>query len=158
MAKQEKTIEVTIDLPDDFSATLKEAAADEIRIAEDKWLVRLVPDVHQEIVNHALAQLTGKVALSAKRPWGVDEKHLRVSIATPPSYDGRRFYSLPGDTKAAEKVHIIRSHDGWILSDERESADESFPLSEFHTVLPRLVITWFRTAIFYGVGSYDDNA
>lgn len=139
---------VHLNLNEGFNEEINEALDDELNVASKKWGVRLNMNDRALILKHARNQLRRKVSESAKIAWNYDQKlSIRVS-----SHKRTSDINLPTSSPAATKIRLIKSREGWEI--EQEPTEESVAVSDFLEHFKSLIITWGRTAVFYGVSSY----
>lgn len=150
--KHEKMATLVISLPEGFSSKIMEEMNKEIVVAQRKWDVFLVPDARQEILDHSMIQLERKVTAVCKHQWNTNNEHVRVVLTTKTDYTGPRNISLPQDEAEVGDIQLVRGHNEWLITDEPTS--EAIAMADFSQRLLELILTWGRTAVFYGVGSY----
>lgn len=139
---------VHLHLEETFIDEIHEAMQDELDIASKKWGVRLNLEDRDMIVKHSLSQVRKKVSESAKIAWNYDTKlSIRVN-----SFKRTSEINLPTTSPAAAKMRLFKSREGWEI--EQEPTEESVPVSEFYEHFKSLILTWGRTAVFYGVSSF----
>lgn len=139
---------IHINLPKNFINLVKETMEDEIDISTKKWGVNLNTDDRKLVIKHSLNQLQRKVAESARTVWDLsDTLNVRVSCT---KNSGE--LTLPNPSlKLSSK--LSKTKDGWKIEEE-DIRDDVVPLINFDKHFEKLIFTWARTAVFYGVGSY----
>lgn len=152
IARVEKSAEVVFSLPQGFANKVVKAITEEISISERKWGVNITSEQRQEILEHSVLQLENKVFATFKKAWRYKEPRIRVCLSTGLEYAGPRQVALPEDKSNCDDILVIRGHNELIISNEPSSA--SFKMNNLPAEVQNMIITWIRTAAFYGVASY----
>ena len=148
--KAEKTeLMVHISLPEQFINIVKETMEDELRVAIRKWGISLKRNEKDAIIKHSVNQLQRKVAESSRCTWDLSDT-IRVKIVSNVSAE----LHLPMDDTSKLTKKLIKTKDGWKIEEDDEAKDDAVMLAEFDQHFIKLINTWSRTAVFYGVGSY----
>jgi hypothetical protein len=141
------TLTINVTLPENFLDQLEEVITDELAIAQTKWKIRL-SDEQQEVVRKGtLAQLRSKVSSLSKNAWDLGSK----LVINASGDTGAIAYSESSKPKT-DKAFILNKN-GWSVT--TEEADSVVPGDVFYESLTNTLFTWTRTAVFYGVGSYN---
>lgn len=150
--KKASILEVTLLLPKNFEKTLENEMEDEIKIASMKWGVRLSKDEKNTVLTSSRIQLANKVSTVAGAPWTLDSSKLKVIVAT--TKRGTFKITLPFVDGSKYSVNLIRVHHKWQV--EQDPNNDSVPIEEFYDSFVSQLKTWARTAVLYGVGSYQN--
>lgn len=151
MKKNENVIRLTLHLPSDFAKKVKATLQEETEVACRKWGVLLTHEEKAALQAHALKQVEKKVSAVSGSPWQVDDPLLVVRVANPKT--GSLSLDLPSPEAEKYDVAFLRVHDEWRV--EADPAAEKVLLKDFLSTYTATIITWARTAVFYGVGSYN---
>lgn len=152
MGASTKKSEIFITLPDDFMERINDAIADELLIAPVKWSTSINEEEEEDIILNAYEQLKLKVSGVSMIEWKLTQKvHIRlrddkgkisgrsIEYPTKDDFDNNLTYFLKGD--------------GFRVEDELlENLVNGENLQSF---LMEKIESWARTAVFYGVGSYN---
>ena len=147
----ENTLTIRIDLGKDFHHTLEASIEKSLQVAQKKWGLDLGADDINHIVHHSFAQLHQQVSENARSEW--DGGRI-VNVIVTASRPGEVF--LPNhDMSPALKTSLIKTKNGWEISNEEEDEDKAVRVLDFYEHYRNLILTMLDTAIFYGVGSYS---
>jgi hypothetical protein len=142
---------IHLTLPEDFMTRLADTIEDELAVASKKWKVELNEDSRDIIRRHSRAQLRQKTAETSRSPWDLSSR-VTVKVNATGTFAGKELELPVGLTAAAADLRLIRMRDGWEI--DTEARDGSVALSEFSSFFQEKLLTWVRTAVFYGVGTY----
>lgn len=145
MKKEDKRT-IKIKLHKAFTTKIREEMEDEMEEAIDKWGLDLTEEEKDNIVDHSFNQLIHKVSENARIDWDLgDEIEIKVN-----GIPGN--VTLPTENQKFKKLELIKTRVGWEVSTEEEIP--SIKMNDFKNHYEDLIISWARTGIFYGVGSY----
>lgn len=139
---------VHLKLETNFTEIIDQTMEDEFEIASKKWNVYLNTDDHDIIMYHSRNQLRRKVSEMARLPWDMSD---RMTIKVNSPQKGVEI-TLPSPKARTSTTKLLQTRDGWEIDDEKR--DESVKLADFREHIQQCVLTWARTAVFYGVGSF----
>ena len=141
------TLTITVTLPENFLEQLEEVITDELTVAQTKWKIRLSDEELEVVRKGTLAQLRSKVSSLSKNAWDLGSK-----LVINASGDSGNIAYSEKSTPKTEKSFIL-SKNGWSVT--TEEADSVVPGNVFYENLIETLFAWTRTAVFYGVGSYN---
>lgn len=141
------TFIITVNLPESFLEQIENVITDELTVAQLKWKIRLSDDEQETVRKGTLAQLRSKVSSLSKNAWDLGSK-LVINAA---GDTGSLTYSE--NTKTKTDKSFILNKNGWSVT--TEEADSVVPGEVFYESLVDTLFKWTRTAVFYGVGSYN---
>lgn len=150
-ATKDDIIELRIALPSSFKLQLQDAMEEEFEVASRKWEVDLSLETKKQIFANALRQLEAIVKSVTGREWRPEAKQLVVEVKNPKP--GFFAIDLPSEAAAKHSVAFVRSHEGWKVNQDPNM--EAVELQDFKQFMEEQLKTWARTAVFYGVGSYN---
>lgn len=133
-----------------FVAKVQEEMRDEFAVASRKWGLDLNTDSEDLIYKHSLNQLRRKISEMARVNWDLGDQ-LTIKVNT---YKKTAEVFLPSARGNASKLRLLYTRDGW--ERDQEITEGAIPVSEFLGHIEDQIITYARTAVFYGVGSYSD--
>lgn len=141
------TLTITVTLPENFLEQLEEVIADELTVAQTKWKIHLSDEELEVVRKGTMAQLRSKVSSLSKNSWDLGSK-LVINVG---GDSGNIAYSEKNIPKTDKS--FILSKNGWSVT--TEEADAVVPGNVFYENLIETLFNWTRTAVFYGVGSYN---
>lgn len=141
------TLTITVTLPENFLEQIEDVITDELTVAQTKWKIRLSDDELEVVRKGTLAQLRSKVSTLSKNAWDLGSK----LVINASGDSGNIAYSETSKPKTDKS--FILSKNGWSVT--TEEADAVVPGNVFYESLIETIFTWTRTAVFYGVGSYN---
>lgn len=141
------TLTITVTLPENFLEQLEEVITDELTVAQTKWKIRLSDEELEVVRKGTLAQLRSKVSSLSKNAWDLGSK----LVINAGGDSGNIAYSEKSTPKTDKS--FILSKNGWSVT--TEEADAVVPGNVFYENLIETLFAWTRTAVFYGVGSYN---
>lgn len=141
------TLTITVTLPENFLEQLEEVITDELTVAQTKWKIRLSDEELEVVRKGTLAQLRSKVSSLSKNAWDLGSK-----IVINAGGDSGNIAYSEKSTPKTDKSFIL-SKNGWSVT--TEEADAVVQGNVFYENLIETLFTWTRTAVFYGVGSYN---
>lgn len=151
MKKPQNFLDLHLTLPEAFPKTIQEAMEEEFTVACRKWNLALNFEDRKAILYHATRQLEGKVSTSSHSKWTLTSRELTVSVRK--AGGERASLSLPSPEAAESSLNIVRDHTEWKV--DQDPIKDSIPLGDFYDHLLATMVAWARTAVFYGVGSYN---
>ncbi len=147
MAIETTNLIIELELPEDFEATLERVIIDEIIKSKKKWRIKLTDEEFQTVLNNARTQARLKMTAIARLEWDLGRK---LSLKIP--YSKNQKVSLKENSRPREKLKFLLSKDGWSI--DYDDTDQAVPLNELWAKQQEIILTWAKTAAFYGVGSY----
>lgn len=143
-----------VELPEDFLQSMEQVMEEELQIAQRKWGISLDDELQEQVKRHSLNQLAAKVDLTMKVSWNFQRVlPLKIKGLTKSSAgEIHKDLLLPRDAGKVGPLKLLLDRDGYEVDDEDSDgavSAEDLPSSALQTIL-----TWLRTAIFYGVGSF----
>lgn len=143
-----------VSLADNYMDLIENALNDEIAIAQRKWGVELGDEALESIKRHSLNQLSMKVDLTLKTSWNFQQVvTLKIKGLSKSSSTGLlKDLKLPAEIKKVPQIKLVLARDGFEV--ESESSDNTVDPSELPDYILNKIVTWVRTGVFYGVGSY----
>lgn len=140
-------------LPSDYMDQIEEAVTDELKVAQQKWGVKLSPETQERVREHSINQLVLKVDSALKTTWEFKpEISLKIKGLTKGSGGFNTDLNIPEDADKLDGIRLILAREGYEVDDE--DSDGSLNVTDLPTRLLEAILKWLRTAIFYGVGSY----
>lgn len=150
MSKPENTITLTLNVGAEYKHRMERAMEKEWREANRKWGLSLGSAEKETVMEHAKRQLERKVAFFTRNHWEFGTTPIVVSVNS--MGRGSAALELPSPEVESYDISLVRANDGWKVNQEPSSA--IIPLGKFQEYLTEELITWARTAVFYGVASY----
>lgn len=154
MSTMASRIAFHVKLADNYMELIDEAIEDELKTAQRKWGVDLSDETIESIKRHSLNQLSMKVDLSLKTSWNF-QPSVTLKIKGLSKTSGNtllRDLNLPEELSSVPAIDLVLGRDGFEV--ESEPSDNTVAPSELDGYILSRILTWIRTAIFYGVGSY----
>lgn len=142
------TLRLTLQQGEDFIKQIRAAMEDELEIASGKWGVRLTDEQRAGILEAAFKQLRLRVESVSNEAWEFTSE-VKYSFA-----GSRGSFIVPSAEASASHIRLVRASDGWQVDQDRR--EDSVKIGEFLPVARNEIMTWARTAVFYGVGSYKN--
>jgi len=154
MSTMASRIAFHVKLADNYMELIDEAIEDELKVAQRKWGVDLSDETVESIKRHSLNQLSMKVDLSLKTSWNFQPfVTLKIKGLSKSSGNGLlRDLNLPEELSSVPAIDLVLGRDGFEV--ESEPSDNTVSPSDLDSYILNRILTWIRTAIFYGVGSY----
>lgn len=140
-----KYLTIHLNLPSEFHDELNDIINNEIDVSRRKIKVELKSEDRVNIYNRVLQQLNQKVSTVCNSPWN-HKGTINVRLAD--FKDGA--ITLPTEG-AVDDISIARKGFKFTIV---EPSDDAIHLTDFYDYMLELIVTWCRTATFYGVLSY----
>lgn len=153
MPKPDNSINLILNVGPEYKHRLERAMEKEWQEANRKWSLSLGPQEKEVVMKHAKRQLELKVAFFAKSTWEFGATPISVSVNS--MGRGNATLELPSPEIESYDINLVRANDGWKVNQEPSSG--IIPLSKFQEYFTDELITWARTAVFYGVASYTTH-
>lgn len=148
---------IVIELPEDYYTTLTGIAKDETRIAERKWNNALTQEQKDTVLFHSFKQLKNAVSKIIGHQWDPESsQYLNVKVNTAPGVTPAG-YTLDGsDSSTLPGMRIARSGNSYAqVKSDRQEIDGEVMLKDFRNHCLAFIEKSLRTAVMYGVGSYE---
>lgn len=155
MSTMASRIAFHVKLAENYMELIDEAIEDELKIAQRKWGVDLSDETIESVKRHSLNQLSMKVDLSLKTSWNFQPVvSVKIKGLSKNSGSGLlKDLNLPEELSSVPDIALVLSKaDGFEV--ESEPSDNTVLPAELGDYILRKILTWARTGIFYGVGSY----
>lgn len=138
---------------ENLSELINEAMRDELVVAKGKWRNFLNRDQEALVLKASKEQLVAKVRATTKDlSWEISDNEIRVfpvrNLDVPPLSSD---VYLPEEAKSRD-INLLEVNEGWKL--DNSSDVKLIPLFKFEKVVVQKVLSWARTAVFYGVSSF----
>jgi CRISPR/Cas system CMR-associated protein Cmr1 (group 7 of RAMP superfamily) len=150
MKTEKPHITLVINLDNNFLSDLDDVFDDELKISQKKWKLSLASQDVDLIKNNSIKQLKNKISEITKIKWKDINENIKIWIPSPKSEEIELF----SNEKTNSKINLLRMRDGWYI--DSENTEESVNINEFYEYFINQLFTWYRTAIFYAVGSFAD--
>lgn len=141
------SVTVTVTLPENFIELLNDEITAELETAQRKWKIWLSDDEKEIVRKATTAQLRSRVSTLSKNNWDLGSKLIINASGESGSLN------LNGKDKVKSNLSFILNKNGWTVT--TEEADSVVKAQEFYNELLKTLFTWTRTAVFYGVGSFN---
>lgn len=152
MIKSSKRVDVYIELPENFKEIIEESMVKELSIASVKWGVSITEEEGEEILDHAIEQLKNKVLSATQIEWNFTQI-LHVRLRNERSKVGGRVMNFPTSNQEDNDLTFYLKGDG--LRMENEPSKNLVKGKDLHTFFMDKIEDWGKTAVFYGVASYN---
>jgi len=154
MSTMASRITFHVKLADNYMELIDAAVEDEIQIAQRKWGVDLSDEIIESVKRHSLNQLAMKVDLTLKTSWNFQPTvSMKIKGLSKNSGSGiLKDLTLPDELGSVPEIALVLAREGFEV--ESEPSDNTVQPSELSDYILNKILTWARTGIFYGVGSY----
>lgn len=143
-----------VKLASNYMDLIENALQDELIVAQRKWGVSLTEEALEDVKRHSLNQLSMKVDLTLKTNWNFQEViTLKIKGLSKSSSNGLlKDLKLPEELDKVPGIKLVVGRDGFEV--ESEPSDNTVDPSDLPEYILNRILTWVRTAVFYGVGSF----
>lgn len=146
--KNDMKMIIHVDLTENFFDILLDEMEKEMEVSCRKWELRLNQEEKETVIEHSIKQVKRKVSENIRTLWDLsDVLTVKVNSQKRPIE-----IRLPAPEAESSKIKLFYTKDGWEI--DQEMQDDAVRLADFAEHLEKLIKTWARTAVFYGVGSY----
>lgn len=139
----------------DLEKLVEETMNDELSIAKGKWKIFLTDEEDKLVLEKSKEQVLEKAKVITKDlDWTFSDT---IHITPVRGKEGGFLTSnicLPADRRK-HSLNLIEVNDGWKI--EKDHSIESIPIFDFSEKIVSDILTWSRTAVFYGVGSFKER-
>lgn len=137
---------LSLHLDEGFNDDLQKEMKNELKEASFKWGVKLTEKQKVEILKRSVDQVRFRVVSVSGNPWNLENKiDFKMNGL-------QKNISVSHDDQKIPNIQLIRARDSWIV--DNDVSEKSVALKDFYQHFKQEVMTWARTAVFYGVGSY----
>lgn len=155
-------ITITVQLKKEFNDYIEKVIEDEMRIAQNKWEVSIPRDYQDLIYYHTKRQLRAKLFEVFKHEYdtsdeetnNIDLTEIRCVVRNDTNTRG-----IPTTVYKDQELKIDpllqRTSSGFIVYNDDAKSDKTVLLSRLPEYVAYHIEQWTRTAVFYGVGSFE---
>lgn len=142
-----------VKLAEDYMASIDAVIEDELKVAQRKWGVELSKEAVENVKRHSLNQLSMKVNLTLKTSWNFQPiVSLKIKgLSKSSGSELLKDLTLPDELSKVPDIALVLSRDGFEV--ESEPSDGTVLPADLNGYILDRILTWARTAVFYGVGS-----
>lgn len=152
---KKKAFIVEFSVPDSLNERINDVMLDEINIAQRKWDVHLSDEEIEKVFACSKEQLESKMSNIIRSNWSLDDEVMNIYVFDNfNNHEDENFFTMNEENKdfPFSDIWLHRGNDGWMVIPEETG--KTIPPKDFYDKVVEEILTFSRTAVFYGVGSY----